>query len=181
MRSRTYRTEGIILKRVNIGEADRLLTVFTRSHGKIRCIAHGVRRPTSRKSASVELFCHSTLFLARGKNIDIVTQAETFADFSQIRKHLKAAKAAYHVVELVDLLTAEGQENHQVYDELVGILQTINDQGQATRRQISEFERNILVELGFGTPKKESQASLRTFIESIIERHLKTVEIFKDV
>ena len=181
MRSRTYKTEGIILQRLNVGEADRILTVFTKAQGKIRCIAKGVRKPTSRKSASIELFNRTTLFIARGRNLDIVTQTEVVESFPKIRKKLKAIKAAYHVVELVELLTAENQENARVYEPLLSILRTINKQSHATRRQISGFEKELLRELGFGTPKQDSQAALIQFIESIIEKRLTSIEIFKDI
>lgn len=181
MRSRTYTTQGIILKRANIGEADRLLSIFTKEHGKLRVIAKGVRRPTSRKAANVELFKRSKLFLARGRNLDLVTQVETIEDFPGIRKSLPATKAAYHAVELVEFLTAENQENRRVYEALVRLLRLINAQGQATRRQITRFEKEILGELGFGSPKGSSHATLKSFIEEIIDRRLRTEEIFKEV
>jgi DNA repair protein RecO (recombination protein O) len=180
MRSRQYKTQGIILKRINVGEADRILTVFTKRHGKIRCLAPGVRKPTSRKSASIELFNLTNLFIAKGKNLDIVTQAETIESFSGIRENLKATKAAYHAVELIDLLTADGQENTSVFNALLELLKDINRQRHATRRQITDFEKILLKELGFGLPTDESEETLRNFIESIIERRLQSVEIFKN-
>lgn len=181
MRSRYYKTEAVILKRINFGEADRILSVFTKNHGKIRCIAKGVRRPTSRKAASIELFKRTSLFLAKGKNLDIVTQAEVIESFSGIRENLKVTKAAYHAVELVDLLTAENQENRPVFEALVELLRSINQKQHATRRQIVDFEKTILKELGFGVPKPSSQKALQNFIESIIEQRLKSIKIFKDV
>lgn len=181
MRSRTYKTEGVILKRQNIGEADRILTVFTKNHGKIRCIAHGVRKPTSRKSASIELFNKTILFLAKGKNLDIVTQAEVAESFSSIRGNLKATKAAYHAVELVDLLTADNQEDRAVFEVLLRLLRRINKQQLATRHQITEFEKEILRKVGFGLPREDSQEALIKFIESIVEKRLKSITIFKDV
>lgn len=181
MRPRTYKTEGIILKRQSIGEADRILTVFTKHLGKIRCIAKGVRKPTSRKSASIELFNKTILYVAKGKNLDIVTQAEVAESFPGIRENLKATKAAYHAVELIDLLTADGQEDLFVYEGLLLLLRSINRQKHALRRQIADFEMALLKELGFGTPKNNSLDALRQFIESIIERRLKAIEIFKDI
>lgn len=180
-RSRTYKTDGIILKRTNVGEADRIISVFSKTYGKCHCLAKGVRKPTSRKSASIELFNHATLFVARGKNLDILTQAEVIEDFPRLRNSLRAAKAAYHVVELVELLTAENQESRPIYLALVEMLRRIDAQGLATRRQIIDFEQRLLQELGFGTPPEHSQDALRLFIESIIEKRLKSIEIFKNV
>ncbi len=181
MQPRQYRTEGIILKRFNLGEADRLLTVFTRHHGKIRCLAKGVRKPTSRKSASVELFNRLTLYLAKGKNLDILTQTQVLESYPGIRKELKAVKAAYHCVELVELMTAENQENAEVFELLLSSLRLINEKQQATRGQIAEFENKLLTELGFGVPTDQSAEGLEQHIESIVERKLKSAEIFKNV
>ena len=181
MRERSYKTEGIILHRVNLGEADRILTILTKHMGKMRCIAKGVRKPTSRKSASVELFNRTSLFLVKGRNLDLLTQSETIENFPQLRTSLRAAKAAYHVAELINLLTAENQENAKAYASLTVILRTINEQGHATRGQIADFEKELLIELGFGSPKQQSYAALTQFIESIIERRLNSVQIFRDV
>lgn len=181
MRSRTYKTEAIIIKRLELGEADRIITAFGKHHGKIKAIAKGVRRLTSRKSASLELFTKSKLFLAKGKNLDIITQAETIKAFEQIRNHLKAAKAAYHLAELIDLLSVENQEYPEIFEFLEKTLDSINQKQHATRGQIVEFERKVLSEMGFGYPQNESQEDLRNFIESIIERRLNAVDIFKDV
>lgn len=181
MRSRTYKTEGIILKRQNLGEADRILTILTKHRGKISCIAKGVRKPTSRKSGHVELFDRTILYFAKGKNLDVLTQAEVVERFSGIRNNLKAAKAAYHIVELVDQLTRENQENPGIYVELNEILRIINKQKQATRKQITNFEAQILTHLGFGVPKIKTYESIKQHIESIIEKNLQTAEIFKDV
>ena len=73
----SFKTEGIILKRMNYGEADRILTIYTLHHGKIRAMAKGVRKLQSRKAGSLELFNHSVLFLIKGKNLDLVTEAQT--------------------------------------------------------------------------------------------------------
>lgn len=178
MRFRTYKTECIVLKRYNVGEADRILTVFTKYNGKLRCLARGVRKPSSRKAASIELFNRTALFLARGKNLDIVTQAQIIESFSDIRKNLKSLKAAFHVIELVDILTAENQENQQIYENLVKILNSISTSQQATQKQINEFEKSLLSELGFGLPQDLSLKGLRKHIEAIVEKKLKSAEIF---
>lgn len=181
MRARTYKSEGIILKRVNFGEADRMLTILTRQHGKIRALAHGVRRPTSRKSSSVELFVRSELFFAKGRNLDIVTQAELLESFPGLRGNLKATKAAYHIVELVDLMAAEGQEEEGLYESVLSQLRSISDKGHATRSEMRQFERALLRTLGFGEPQEDTQQAIERFIESIVERRLSTVNIFKDI
>ena len=75
-RDRTYRTEAIVLRRKDIGEADRILTLFTPGAGKVRAVAKGIRKPRSRKAGHLELFTCAKLLLAVGRDLDIITQAE---------------------------------------------------------------------------------------------------------
>jgi DNA repair protein RecO (recombination protein O) len=102
-RERLYRTEAIVIKRSDFFEADRLLTLYTPKLGKIRAIAKGVRKPTSRKSGHVELFTHSQLLIAKGRNLDIVTQAETVHAFRSLREDLLRTTYAFYGAELLDL------------------------------------------------------------------------------
>jgi hypothetical protein len=73
-RQRLYRLSGIVLRRRDLGEADRLLTVFTRDRGKVTLLAKGVRRAASRKAGHLEPFTHTDLLVAKGASLDLVTQ-----------------------------------------------------------------------------------------------------------
>ncbi len=108
MRDRLYRVEAIVLKRSDYGEADRLLTLFTPDLGKLRAIAKGARKPSSRKSGHVELFTHSALLIARGRHLDVVTQADTLDAFLPLRENLDRLGFAYYLAELVDQFVEEG-------------------------------------------------------------------------
>ena len=110
-RIRLYRTEAIVLKRIDFGEADRILTLYTPERGKVRAIAKGGRRIASRKSGHVELFTHAALLLAEGRQLDIVTQAETVRPYRRIREDLIRTTYAYHIAELVDRFIEEGLES----------------------------------------------------------------------
>ncbi len=117
-RERVYRTEAIVLRRTDFGEADRLLTVFTPARGKIKLIAKGARKPSSRKSGHVELFSHGQFLVAVGRNLDILTQAETVEPYLPLREDLLRTTYAYYVAELADAFTAEGDENRPLFDLL---------------------------------------------------------------
>lgn len=106
-RQRLYRTDAIVLKRRDYGEADRLLTVFTPDRGKLVLLAKGVRKTLSRKAGHVELFTHSTLLVAKGRTWDIVSQAETVEPFLGLREDLARTGYAYYVAELLDGFTQE--------------------------------------------------------------------------
>jgi DNA repair protein RecO (recombination protein O) len=118
-RERVYRTEALVLRRTDFGEADRLLTVFTPGRGKLRLVAKGARKPTSRKSGHVELFSHGQFMVAVGRELDIVTQAETLEPFLPLREDLLRTTYAYYVAELADAFTAERDENGLLFRLLV--------------------------------------------------------------
>jgi DNA repair protein RecO (recombination protein O) len=106
-RQRLYRTEAIVLKRRDYGEADRLLTVFTPQRGKLVLLAKGVRKLHSRKAGHVELFTLSTLLVAKGRTWDLVTQAETIEPFLALRDDLLRTSYAHYCAELLDGFTQE--------------------------------------------------------------------------
>lgn len=175
----TRKTEGIILRRRNFGETDKILTVYTKHFGKIRLIAKGVRKITSRKAGSLELFNHTSFVLAKGKSLDIISEVAVVNSFPFLRKNLLKAAIAYYFCELVDRLTPDEQENRQVFGLLeeylakIGIVQP--------KVLVRELEEKLLNELGFGIPEnlKKTPGSLRQYIESIIEKKINSPEILK--
>lgn len=121
-RERLYRTEAIVLRRSDWGEADRLLTLITPGLGKIRALAKGVRRLRSRKAGHLELFTRSALLIAKGRDLDIVTQAETLDAYRPAREELVRATYACYLAELVDQFTLDGTENRLLYQLLADAL-----------------------------------------------------------
>src|SRR5690349_12421149 len=117
---RIYRTEAIILRRSELGEADRILTLYTPQWGKRRAIAKGIRRPASKLRGHLELFTRAKLLLARGRTLDVITGAETSEAFHGLRDEdpgaLERIGIAYYLVELLDQFTEEEQENHALWD-----------------------------------------------------------------
>lgn len=117
-RVRNYKTRGIVIKRNNIGEADRRIVFFTERFGKIVAIAKGARRPKSRFAAGTNLFCESELFLARGKTFDIITEQKIINSHAGITDHLANIKNAYWVGELVEKSTHEREPSRTLYQLL---------------------------------------------------------------
>jgi DNA repair protein RecO (recombination protein O) len=147
-RERLYRTEAIILKRSDFGEADRLVTFFTPQRGKLRAVAKGARKPSSRKSGHLELFSHTRLLLARGRNLDIITQAETVEPFLPLREDLLRTTYAYYAAELVDRFVGDEDENRPVFDLLLaafGWLGRAGDMALVARF----FELRLLALVGY--------------------------------
>ncbi len=121
-RERTYRCEAVVLRRVDFGEADRLLTLYSREYGKIKGIAKGARKPQSRKTGHVELFMRSRFFLAKGRNLDIITQAEAIESYVALRSDLIRTTYASYAVELLDRFTVEEDQHSGIFDLLVNAL-----------------------------------------------------------
>lgn len=117
-RERTYRTEAIVLRRKDIGEADRILTLLTPEYGKVRAVAKGIRKPRSRKAGHLELFTCSKLLLAVGRDLDIITQAEGVEPYRPLREDLLRSAYGSYMVELLDRFTPDAEENPDMYDLL---------------------------------------------------------------
>jgi DNA repair protein RecO (recombination protein O) len=118
MSERLYRTDAIILRRSDFGEADRLLTVFTPERGKLRLLAKGVRKTTSRKAGHVELFMLVDMLVAQGRTWDIVSQAEIVEPYRDLREDLDKTSHAYYLAELLDRFTEEHDPNQPVFELL---------------------------------------------------------------
>ncbi len=144
-----FKTEGIILKRRDFGEADRILTVFSLHRGKITVLAKGVRRITSRRGGNVELLNRVQMYLHPGKNFLILTEAVALDTFQKLKDDLTLSTYSFHILELVDKLTAENQENRILYEHLVEVLKRLSRKPRQIL--IRAFEVKILSNLGFDT------------------------------
>lgn len=129
---RNFKTEGIIIRRRNFNEADRILTVMTREYGKVQIKAAGVRKITSRRAAQVELLNHTVLHLYKGKTFSLLTEAKMLNDYSEVKKDFDKVGLAYHLCELVDGLCPENQENSAVFFLLQKTLAKLSKQSDNT-------------------------------------------------
>jgi DNA repair protein RecO (recombination protein O) len=145
---RVYRAEAVVLKAFDYGEADRILTVFGAQQGKFSALAKGVRRTKSRMSGHLDLFTRSTMLVATGRQLDIVTQAETIESFSALRGDLQRVSSAHYAAELVDNFLAERLTSYPVYALTVGTLRRLSameDLGLVLRA----FEMQLLALTGY--------------------------------
>ena len=121
-KDRTFRSEAIVLKRTDFGEADRLLTLFSRERGKIKAVAKGARKPQSRKTGHVDLFMRTNFLFAEGRDLAIITQAEMVEAYPALRGDLVRATYAAYVVELLDRFTVEADRHVNIYNLLADAL-----------------------------------------------------------
>ncbi len=122
---RIYRTEAIVIKSYDYGEADRILTLYTAHTGKLRAVAKGVRRTKSRKAGHLDHLTRANLLLARGRNLDIITQADTIENFRPMRDDLWRSSHGHYVAELIDSFSVEGLANYPVYALSVSTLRRL--------------------------------------------------------
>ena len=120
-----YRDEGVVLRTMRLGEADRIVTLMTKGHGKVRAVAKGVRRTTSKFGGRLEPLSHVTMLCWQGRELDIVNQAEVTDAFRTVREDLARMAKAFTVLEVVDQLAQERHANARLYDMLVGALRAL--------------------------------------------------------
>lgn len=147
-RDRLYRTEAVILRRSDFGEADRLLTLLTARYGKRRVLAKGARKTTSRRAGHVELFNRAELQLATGRNLDIVTDAQIVDAYKRLHEELPRLSYAYYVAELLDKLTGDDEENPPLYTLFVDTLHAL-DTTTTLDLVARHFELHLLNLLGY--------------------------------
>src|SRR5512135_3085459 len=122
----SFRVDAVILRHSDYGEADRLLTVYSAQLGKTRALVKGARKITSRKAGHLEPFTHVRLQLAKGRDLPLVTQADTVDAYLPLRENLVLTSQASYVIELLDRFTYEdGSENSAIFRLLTETLERL--------------------------------------------------------
>ncbi len=135
---RSYATEAIVLKHSDLGEADRIVTLFTPRKGKYHAIAKGTRRPISKKAGHLELLCHSQLHMGVGRNLDIITQAQGIESFRAMREELWHMTCAFYLAELVDRFIEDDAEHFNVYTLMLQALRALDADAHEIQQQRAE-------------------------------------------
>ena len=127
-----YKDEGVVLKAIKLGEADRILTLFTQQNGKVHAVAKGVRKTKSRFGGRLEPFTQVQLLVYRGRNLDTITGADIVEPFKGVRSDYPALAAAACLAELVDKVTPDRERSIDVYALLLGGLHALATHGAST-------------------------------------------------
>jgi len=120
-----YRDRGVVLRTVKLGEADRIVSLLTPAHGKVRAVAKGVRRTKSRFGGRLEPLSHVELMCWQGRELDVVTQVEVIDSFRPVRQDLARTAKAAAMLEVADQASQERQAAPELYAVLVGALRTL--------------------------------------------------------
>lgn len=156
-----------MLSRRNFGEADRLVTFFTRDLGKITVIAKGVRRPRSKKAGHLEIGNWCKIFIARGKTLDILTEIELIQAFGINEFSENKANKIYHILEIVKNTTPDGQRNQSTFVLLTHYLKQITS-GEDFNLVSTTFKLKLLNNLGFFSTNQLKDSKSKSIL-SIIE------------
>ncbi len=120
-----YRDEGVVLRAIKLGEADRIVTIFTQGHGKIRAVAKGIRKTTSKFGARLEPMSRVALQCYKGRELDIVTQAESLDSNRALREEYALLTRSVPMLEAVDQVAQDREPNPAMYRMLTGALRTL--------------------------------------------------------
>ncbi|MEW6724512.1 MAG: DNA repair protein RecO [Bacillota bacterium] len=152
-----YTTEAIVLRERDLGEADRILTLFTRDKGKVEAVAKGARRPRSRLAGFSQPFSYGLVSLFSGRNLETVSQAELRESFGALRADLDRMAYAAYAVDLVDEVTRERDRHEELFYVLLSMLHLLT--GEVDRELlIRALEIKVLAAAGF-RPRLEDCAA----------------------
>ncbi len=147
-KARRLTTEAVVLRHMDLGEADRLLTLYTPHHGKLRALAKGVRKMRSRKAGHLISFARAKVLLAQGHDLYLLVQAEGLDLHPRLHEDLERFAQAAYVVELLDRFTFEGEAQPRAYHLLVDTLARL-DQGERPTLSMRYYELHLLDLMGY--------------------------------
>jgi DNA repair protein RecO (recombination protein O) len=147
MQHRTFSCDTLILRRSDVGEADRVLVLCT-PIGKKRVIAKGVRKTSSRLAGHIELFTYAHMLLATGRNLDVVTQSQVVNPFPLLRADLAHLSCAYYVAELYDALTQDEDAGDHLFSLLIKTF-TLLDTLPNVDLVVRAYELHLLNDTGY--------------------------------
>lgn len=165
-----YKTEGIIIKNSNLGEFDRLITVYSQDFGKLVVKGKAIRKNQAKLKGHLELFLCSHLMIAPGRGFDIVTGAETIESFSYLHQNLPNLLTAYYFSELLDKLIIGPEKDEQIWQLFLISFGQLN-QKQEIKPIVSNFEDRLLEILGYG-----QQKNFINFVQELINEKISSYQ-----
>jgi DNA repair protein RecO (recombination protein O) len=145
----SFRVEAVVLRHTDYGEADRILSLYTRQLGKTRALVKGARKVTSRKAGHLEPFTHVKLQLAKGRDLLLITQADTIEPYLPLGEDLLLMGHASYVIELLERFTYDdGTENSPIFRLLTDTLARLAAKSDPWL-VIRYYEMRLLDHLGF--------------------------------
>lgn len=175
MKHNSFSTTAIVLKRVNVGETDRIINLLTQEFGKITVVAKGVRKMKSSKRAYLEPGNIVNAFCIETKSLPILTQATLIHDCSSMKQNLASYRSLNQLLEIFEKLFVESELEPEVFS-LVMLLRKKVVSGKAPAKFVREVLSNIIVQLGFQHPQESKYNNVSDYISALSDSKMKSFE-----
>ncbi len=162
---RTYQTPAIVIKKTKLGEADRILTLYTPELGKIQGVAKAVRKPKSKLSGHLEMLSYAQMTLVRGKNIDTIIGSQTLDDFLPVKNDLDLLSCALYMAEMVNQFTPPETDDPKLFRLFLATLKNL-PQAADKSLLLRYFELHLLRQAGY-RPELDKCVLCRKTLEAV--------------
>lgn len=174
----TFSTKGIILKRVNVGETDRIINILTQEYGKMTCVAKGVRKIKSSKRAFLEPGNLVNAFMVKTKSLPLLTQATLIDDCSKMNQTLGSFRQLSQMLEIFEKLFVEQELEQELFLKVLELRKKISS-STASGKFIKESLTAIITGLGFQDPKESKYDTITDYVSAISDRKMKSFDYLK--
>lgn len=146
-----YKQNGIIIKSIDFGEADKIIIILTQEKGCVKTIAKGARKPTSKKTASIDLGIFAKFSLAEGKNFDVITELSPIYTPEKIKENIKKAAFLYYALEMTDKFFTETEQGSEIFEDLANFIKQLDQEEDQTKflKLLTIYEALLLHKSGF--------------------------------
>lgn len=172
---KSWTTEAIVLKRVSVGEADRIITLLTPDEGKLVCVAKGVRKMNSSQRAYLEPGNHVTLHLRQTATLPIITQTQLQNQFAQAKEKLKRVKQVFEVLELADVLFVENVEDPTGFEMICEVLEIL-DTEKSDFKAVQDRLNTLFTHMGYQDLKETQYKSILEYASAVAERPVRSYD-----
>lgn len=176
--SHSFKTEAIVLKRTNIGETDRIVTLLSKDHGKIVCVAKGVRKLKSSNRATLEPGNLAEVFLIETKSLPILTQSKLIKEADTIRQSLTGISQLSQILEIFDRLFVEDFIEEETSQLAFNIHQELLSQNK-NNNKIKLLLRDLIRNLGYQDIKATAYSNILDYVAEITEKKMKSFDFLK--
>ncbi len=171
----TFKTDAIIINKCDVRDYDRLYTLYTAEHGKLRATASGVRKISSKLAGSLELFTYATFTIAKGRGTDRIATVDVRNNFRTIIENLDATASAMYCLEITDQLVKEGESDQELFSHLRHTLEALV-RGEGRPVDIAHrYILNLLSLLGY---HQEESANVQVVLQEHLDRPLRSQPFF---
>lgn len=175
MQERSFSCQAVVLKRVSVGETDRVVTLLSQEFGKFAAVAKGVRKLSSSKRAYLEPGNHITAYCINTKSMPLLTQANLLSDTAEVRTSLLKMRQLSQLLEIFDQLFVENELEDELFELILNTRENVLSPTMSVKRIRTQLEKLILT-LGFQDPHDTKFANINEYISSLTDKKMNSFE-----